>query len=40
MSEVTVIAIGARPEPLPDIGQAGLVEIASLAELCDAARAR
>ena len=37
MSDVTVIAIGARRERLPDGGQAGVVEIAGLAELLDAA---
>ena len=37
MSDVTVIAIGARLEPLPDGGQAGVVEIAGLAEVRDAA---
>jgi hypothetical protein len=37
MSEVTVISIGTRSEPLPDGGQAAVIEIAGLAELRDAA---
>ena len=37
MSAVTVIAIGARSGPLPESGQAGVIEIAGLAELQDAA---
>ena len=37
MSDVTVIAIGARSAPLPESGQAGVIEIGGLGELQGAA---